>query len=158
MTRESSVTSFQHMLQSLKFQSLLRQCGQSFPTNPEKAAGNPSRIPGAGVTNTGGVCSAKHARIWSPRNCQHSTRYDEPEVHSHRPSSMGTKPGERMMGQLERYGQSRGRGGWVSWSVGRRLRMMGQLERRAEVISGEFCRVSLQATVTYPSSTARELQ
>jgi hypothetical protein len=62
---------------------------------------------------------------------------------------MGTKPGERMMGQLERRAeaisgefkpQEVANTLWAFTTMGTKPgeRMMGQLERRAEAISGEF--------------------
>jgi hypothetical protein len=62
---------------------------------------------------------------------------------------MGVKPGEWMMGQLERWAetisgefnsQDVANTLWVYATMGTKpgARMMGQLERRAEVISGDF--------------------
>jgi hypothetical protein len=51
--------------------------------------------------------------------------------------TMGTKPGGRMMGQLERQSETIKSGG----------RMMGQLERRTETISGEFNSKSVANTL-----------
>jgi hypothetical protein len=64
-------------------------------------------------------------------------------------ATTGTKPGERMMGQLERRAetisgkfnsQSAANTLWAFATMGTKPgeRMMGQLERRTEAISGEF--------------------
>ncbi len=55
--------------------------------------GNPSQITGAGIAGTEGVCSAKHARFFSPINCQYPAHYGESEVQSDRSSSVGAGVG-----------------------------------------------------------------
>jgi hypothetical protein len=53
-----------------------------------------------GITNTGEIYSAKHARLLRPRYVQHSTNYGETEEQNDRSSSTDVGVRERMMGHL----------------------------------------------------------
>jgi hypothetical protein len=68
---------------------LVRGIETVLPMKALSGQGNPSQSTGAGITNTGGVYSAKHERFWSPRNCQHSTHFSKAEGQSDRLSPVG---------------------------------------------------------------------
>jgi len=89
--------------------------------------------------NCGGVCAAKHERLRTPRNCQHSTHYGETEVQTDRVSSVGTE--RRAYAILWEFNsQNAANTLWVYATMGRKPgeRMMEQLQRRVQAISREF--------------------
>ncbi len=53
-----------------------------------KKPGIPPKTLAQALQNTRGVCSAKHARFWSPMHCQHSAHHGKAEVQSDRSSSV----------------------------------------------------------------------